>query len=81
MVDILGIVCQMRLDRGGMIQTPEQYEFLHHVLALFESHLPHTPSSMPLTSDDSLSPIDTSTPPHPSSPSPSTMSPPLPMSL
>ncbi|XP_070555065.1 tyrosine-protein phosphatase non-receptor type 7-like [Ptychodera flava] len=40
MVDILGIVCQMRLDRGGMIQTNEQYEFIHQALCLYEKYLP-----------------------------------------
>uniref|UniRef100_A0A8C4KMV5 protein-tyrosine-phosphatase n=2 Tax=Casuariiformes TaxID=8784 RepID=A0A8C4KMV5_DRONO len=39
-VDILGIVCRLRIDRGGMIQTSEQYQFLHHTLALFASQLP-----------------------------------------
>uniref|UniRef100_A0A673N6L7 protein-tyrosine-phosphatase n=1 Tax=Sinocyclocheilus rhinocerous TaxID=307959 RepID=A0A673N6L7_9TELE len=39
-VDVLGIVCQLRTDRGGMIQTEEQYEFVHHVLSLYESRLP-----------------------------------------
>lgn len=39
-VDILGIVCQLRLDRGGMIQTAEQYQFLHHTLALYAAQLP-----------------------------------------
>ncbi|XP_026951876.1 tyrosine-protein phosphatase non-receptor type 7 isoform X1 [Sagmatias obliquidens] len=43
-VDILGIVCQLRLDRGGMIQTAEQYEFLHHTLALYAAQLPEEPS-------------------------------------
>uniref|UniRef100_A0A8C6JH30 protein-tyrosine-phosphatase n=1 Tax=Melopsittacus undulatus TaxID=13146 RepID=A0A8C6JH30_MELUD len=38
-VDILGIVCRLRLDRGGMIQTSEQYQFLHHTLALYASQL------------------------------------------
>ncbi|KAL4660245.1 receptor-type tyrosine-protein phosphatase R isoform X2 [Arapaima gigas] len=38
-VDILGIVCQLRADRGGMIQTGEQYEFVHHALSLYESRL------------------------------------------
>ncbi|XP_042538288.1 LOW QUALITY PROTEIN: tyrosine-protein phosphatase non-receptor type 7 [Dipodomys spectabilis] len=42
-VDILGIVCQLRLDRGGMIQTAEQYQFLHHTLALYASQLPQEP--------------------------------------
>lgn len=43
-VDILGIVCQLRLDRGGMIQTAEQYQFLHHTLALYAAQLPGQPS-------------------------------------
>ncbi|XP_061298759.1 tyrosine-protein phosphatase non-receptor type 7 isoform X2 [Pezoporus flaviventris] len=38
-VDILGIVCRLRMDRGGMIQTSEQYQFLHHTLALYASQL------------------------------------------
>ncbi|XP_067913255.1 receptor-type tyrosine-protein phosphatase R-like [Heterodontus francisci] len=37
-VDILGIVCQMRTDRGGMIQTSEQYQFLHQTLCLYQSN-------------------------------------------
>ncbi|XP_032144631.1 tyrosine-protein phosphatase non-receptor type 7 isoform X2 [Sapajus apella] len=43
-VDILGIVCQLRLDRGGMIQTAEQYQFLHHTLALYAGQLPEEAS-------------------------------------
>lgn len=39
-VDILSIVCKMRYDRGGMVQTAEQYEFIHRALALFERSLP-----------------------------------------
>uniref|UniRef100_A0A452GGZ3 protein-tyrosine-phosphatase n=1 Tax=Gopherus agassizii TaxID=38772 RepID=A0A452GGZ3_9SAUR len=38
-VDALSIVCQLRVDRGGMIQTSEQYEFVHHALSLYESRL------------------------------------------
>lgn len=30
-VDILKIVSAMRQDRGGMVQTKEQYHFLHKV--------------------------------------------------
>uniref|UniRef100_A0A8C6UMY3 protein-tyrosine-phosphatase n=1 Tax=Neogobius melanostomus TaxID=47308 RepID=A0A8C6UMY3_9GOBI len=41
-VDILKTTCQLRLDRGGMIQTCEQYQFVHHVLSLYEKQLPHT---------------------------------------
>ncbi|XP_062921625.1 receptor-type tyrosine-protein phosphatase R-like isoform X1 [Mobula hypostoma] len=37
-VDILGIVCQMRIDRGGMIQTSEQYQFLHQTLYLYQKN-------------------------------------------
>ncbi|XP_034390407.1 tyrosine-protein phosphatase non-receptor type 5 [Cyclopterus lumpus] len=40
-VDILRTTCQLRLDRGGMIQTSEQYQFVHHVLSLYEKQLPH----------------------------------------
>ncbi|XP_034272810.1 tyrosine-protein phosphatase non-receptor type 5 isoform X1 [Pantherophis guttatus] len=36
MVDILRTTCQLRLDRGGMIQTSEQYQFVHHVMSLYE---------------------------------------------
>lgn len=38
-VDILEIVCQLRLDRGGMIQTPEQYQFLYSTLAQYSNQL------------------------------------------
>lgn len=38
-VDILGIVCHMRIDRGGMIQTHEQYEFIHQALCEYEKEL------------------------------------------
>ncbi|CAN9515312.1 unnamed protein product [Ophioblennius macclurei] len=38
-VDVLEIVCQLRLDRGGMIQTPEQYQFLYSTLAQYSSQL------------------------------------------
>ncbi|XP_033826040.1 tyrosine-protein phosphatase non-receptor type 7-like [Periophthalmus magnuspinnatus] len=34
-VDVLETVCQLRLDRGGMIQTPEQYQFLYYTLAQY----------------------------------------------
>lgn len=39
-VDVLGIVCALRRDRGGMVQTAEQYEFVHRTLCLFEQSLP-----------------------------------------
>ncbi|XP_069484349.1 receptor-type tyrosine-protein phosphatase R isoform X2 [Ambystoma mexicanum] len=38
-VDALSIVCQLRVDRGGMVQTSEQYEFVHHALSLYERKL------------------------------------------
>ncbi|XP_007665796.2 tyrosine-protein phosphatase non-receptor type 7 [Ornithorhynchus anatinus] len=43
-VDVLGIVCRLRLDRGGMIQTSEQYQFLHQTLALYAAQLPEEKS-------------------------------------
>ncbi|ELU06625.1 hypothetical protein CAPTEDRAFT_168672 [Capitella teleta] len=43
-VDILYLLSQMRLDRGGMVQTNEQYEFIHHALALYERELPERPA-------------------------------------
>lgn len=30
------------LLRGGMIQTCEQYQFVHHVLSLYEKQLSHS---------------------------------------
>ncbi|XP_071831045.1 tyrosine-protein phosphatase non-receptor type 5-like [Apostichopus japonicus] len=44
MTDILGIVCQLRQDRGGLVQTNEQYEFIHQALCLHEKSLPETPT-------------------------------------
>ncbi|KAJ8257210.1 hypothetical protein GJAV_G00183100 [Gymnothorax javanicus] len=38
-VDVLGIVCRLRLDRGGMIQTSEQYQFLYLTLSLYSCQL------------------------------------------
>ncbi|TNM86439.1 hypothetical protein fugu_006669 [Takifugu bimaculatus] len=38
-VDILEMVCQLRLDRGGMIQTTEQYQFLYSTLAQYSLQL------------------------------------------
>lgn len=34
-VDILGIVSNLRLQRGGMVQNSEQYELIHRVLCLY----------------------------------------------
>jgi len=39
-VDVLGAVCAMRQDRGGMVQTAEQYLFIHKALRDFEATLP-----------------------------------------
>jgi len=39
-LDVLGIVCAMRYDRGGMVQTGEQYEFIHRALLMYERMLP-----------------------------------------
>uniref|UniRef100_A0A8D3AWG6 protein-tyrosine-phosphatase n=1 Tax=Scophthalmus maximus TaxID=52904 RepID=A0A8D3AWG6_SCOMX len=40
-VDVLETVCQLRLDRGGMIQTTEQYQFLYSTLAQYSSQQQH----------------------------------------
>lgn len=34
-VDILGIVCNLRLQRGGMVQNSEQYELIHRSICLY----------------------------------------------
>ncbi|XP_059225348.1 uncharacterized protein LOC131993969 [Stomoxys calcitrans] len=34
-VDVLGIVCNLRLQRGGMVQNSEQYELIHRALCLY----------------------------------------------
>lgn len=34
-VDILGIVCNLRLQRGGMVQNSEQYELIHRAMCLY----------------------------------------------
>lgn len=38
-VDILGIVCNLRLQRGGMVQNSEQYELIHKALCLYQERL------------------------------------------
>ena len=38
-VDILGIVCNLRLQRGGMVQNSEQYELIHRALCLYLQRL------------------------------------------
>ncbi|KAL4645828.1 tyrosine-protein phosphatase non-receptor type 7 isoform X1 [Arapaima gigas] len=47
-VDILSIVCQLRLDRGGMIQTSEQYQFLYSALASYSQQLSPEQSTLGL---------------------------------
>lgn len=34
-VDVLAILCSLRLHRGGMVQNAEQYELIHRVLNLY----------------------------------------------
>ncbi|XP_053966498.1 uncharacterized protein LOC128868437 [Anastrepha ludens] len=34
-VDVLGIVCNLRLQRGGMVQNSEQYELIHRTICLY----------------------------------------------
>ncbi|KAL1021192.1 hypothetical protein UPYG_G00009970 [Umbra pygmaea] len=53
--DVLGIVCKLRLDRGGMIQTSEQYQFLYLTLAQYSRQLGDTDSG-----SESPSPVQTS---------------------
>ncbi|KAK5638439.1 hypothetical protein RI129_012734 [Pyrocoelia pectoralis] len=38
-VDILAILCSLRLNRGGMVQTAEQYELIHRVLSLYSDRM------------------------------------------
>lgn len=38
-VDVLAILCSLRLNRGGMVQTAEQYELIHRVLSLYTDML------------------------------------------
>lgn len=38
-VDILAILCSLRLNRGGMVQTAEQYELIHRVLSLYSESM------------------------------------------
>ncbi|XP_059177382.1 receptor-type tyrosine-protein phosphatase R-like [Physella acuta] len=57
-VDALGIVCAMRIDRGGMIQTHEQYDFVHQALAAYERELgePSVQSITALTTESVTTP-------------------------
>lgn len=38
-VDVLGIVCNLRLQRGGMVQNSEQYELIHRALCLYHQRI------------------------------------------
>lgn len=38
-VDVLGIVCNLRLQRGGMVQNSEQYELIHRSLCLYQQKI------------------------------------------
>lgn len=38
-VDVLGIVCNLRLQRGGMVQNSEQYELIHKALCLYQARI------------------------------------------
>ncbi|XP_055712959.1 pneumococcal serine-rich repeat protein [Phlebotomus papatasi] len=45
-VDILGIVCNLRLQRGGMVQNSEQYELIYRVVCLYQKRkdsMTHSP--------------------------------------
>lgn len=36
LLDVLAIVCNLRLQRGGMVQNSNQYELVHRVLCIYE---------------------------------------------
>lgn len=40
-VDVLGIVCNLRLQRGGMVQNSEQYELIHRSICLYQQKMSH----------------------------------------
>ncbi|CAF0868817.1 unnamed protein product [Brachionus calyciflorus] len=49
LIDIVKIVCRLRKERGGMIQTLEQYEFIYQVLAyycVYYKNFPILPTSI-----------------------------------
>lgn len=52
LLDVVQIVCQLRVERGGMIQTLEQYEFIYQVLSYYCLYC----KKIPLMSTSSLSP-------------------------
>lgn len=58
LVDVLAIVCNLRLQRGGMVQNSEQYELVHRALCAHERRerterrRRRRPSPPPSDSDD-----------------------------
>jgi protein tyrosine phosphatase len=42
-VDIVRILCDLRRDRGGMIQTNDQYQFLYRALSEYARTLQSSP--------------------------------------
>ncbi|XP_076799993.1 uncharacterized protein LOC143445058 isoform X2 [Clavelina lepadiformis] len=60
--DILRIVSQMRLDRGGMIQTWEQYQFVHQALSRYARILAGENVTTPSTTGSIRSPPTGPTP-------------------
>lgn len=51
-VDILGIVCNLRLQRGGMVQNSEQYELIHRALCLYHQRRNNQQQNTLLRSND-----------------------------
>lgn len=56
-VDVLKIVATMRQDRGGMVQTKDQYAFLHKVLYDYARRIGHVSPNL-LMEDDELNEED-----------------------
>ncbi|KAA0185079.1 Receptor-type tyrosine-protein phosphatase R [Fasciolopsis buskii] len=51
--DVLQIVSRLRLDRGGMVQTNEQYEFIYYALATYSAiSSAASPPTLPPVPDD-----------------------------
>lgn len=44
-INKIQVYLYFRYDRGGMVQTAEQYEFIHKALYLFEQTLDSKPST------------------------------------
>lgn len=56
LVDVVQIVCGLRRDRGGMIQTLEQYEFIYQVLAYYCICYKNSLNSGSITTSSHLTP-------------------------